>query len=223
MFPDLTRDDVFRLETQRLWLRWPRASDAAAIAAFASLPEVAQMTAAIPHPYPAQEADRFIFKARADNTAGRALHLAMTRKNGPRAIFGLVSAVAAGQQEVELGYAIAPEMWDQGYATEAAQIVIDTVFALTPATRIVANTRVNNPASRAVLEKAGFVYLDTGLDPLPARGGLHPCDRFGLERSTWRVAGGLRTLPAMAHQRDADGTPVLTERLADPKAALHEY
>ena len=29
MFPDLTRDDVFRLETRRLWLRWPRAADAA--------------------------------------------------------------------------------------------------------------------------------------------------------------------------------------------------
>ncbi|MFZ0559474.1 MAG: N-acetyltransferase, partial [Methylovirgula sp.] len=52
MFPDLTRDDVFRLETTRLWLRWPRASDAAAVAAFAALPQVAQMTGNIPHPYP---------------------------------------------------------------------------------------------------------------------------------------------------------------------------
>ncbi|MEW6435695.1 MAG: GNAT family N-acetyltransferase [Pseudomonadota bacterium] len=216
MFPDLTRDDVFRLETQRLWLRWPRAADAATITAFASLPEVAQMTAAIPHPYPAQEADRFIFKARADNAAGRALHLALTRKNGPRAVFGLVSAIAEGPQEVELGYAIAPEMWDQGFATEAARIVIDTVFALTPATRILANSRVNNPASRAVLEKLGFTYADTGLDPLPARGGLHPCDRFRFERSKWRAAGGLRVLPPMVHQHDG-------ERLADPKAAVHEY
>ncbi len=92
MFPDLTRDDVFRLETQRLWLRWPRAADAAAITAFASRPEVAQMTAAIPYPYPAQEADRFIFEARADNAAGRALHLALTLKGGPRTVVGLVSA-----------------------------------------------------------------------------------------------------------------------------------
>ena len=216
MFPDLTRDDVFRLETRRLWLRWPRTAYAAAITAIASLPDVAQMTAAIPHPYPAQEADRFIFQARADNAAGRALHLALTRKNSPRAVFGLFSAIADGPQEVELGYAVAPEMWDQGYATEAGRIVIDTIFALTPATRIVANTRVNNPASRAVLEKLGFAYLNTGLDPLPARGGLHPCDRFRLERAAWRAACGLRALPAMVHQRDG-------ERLADPKAAVHEY
>jgi RimJ/RimL family protein N-acetyltransferase len=211
MFPDLTRDDVFRLETQRLWLRWPRATDAAAVTAFASLPEVAQMTAAIPHPYPAQEAERFILKARADNAAGRALHLALTRKNGPRAVFGLISAVVEGPREVELGYAIAPEMWDQGFATEAAQIMIDTVFTLTPATRIVANARVSNIGSRAVLDKTGFTYVDTGLDPLPARGGLHPCDRFELTRAAWRLAGA-RALPAMVHQRKAD-----------PARELHEY
>ncbi len=132
MFPDLTRDDVFRLETRRLWLRWPRAADAAAIAAFASQPEVAQMTAAIPHPYPAQEADRFIFKARADNAAGRALHLALTPKGGPRTVLGLVSAIATGPYEVEIGYAITPEMWDQGYASEAARVLIDTIFAPDP-------------------------------------------------------------------------------------------
>ena len=28
MFPEITRDDIFRLETERLWLRWPRAADA---------------------------------------------------------------------------------------------------------------------------------------------------------------------------------------------------
>ena len=223
MFPDLTRDDIFRLETERLWLRWPRASDAAAITAFASLPEVAQMTDAIPHPYPVGEADRFVFNARAENAAGKALHFALTRKNGPRAPFGLVSAVMEAPQEVALGYIIAPDMWGEGYASEAARIVIDTVFGLTPAMRVVANARVNNPGSRAVLEKSGFVYIDSGLDLLPARGGLHPCDRFELTRQKWRTAHGLRTLPAMSHQHEAPATAVLSESLADPKAKALEY
>ena len=59
MFPDITCDDIFRLETRRLWLRWLRAADAPAVASFASLAPVAQMTAAIPHPYPAGEAGAF--------------------------------------------------------------------------------------------------------------------------------------------------------------------
>ena len=42
MFPDLARDDVFRLETARLWLRWPRAADAAALHRFCSMWEVAR-------------------------------------------------------------------------------------------------------------------------------------------------------------------------------------
>ena len=35
MFPDLLRDDVFRLETRRLWLRWPRAGDVSLVARLA--------------------------------------------------------------------------------------------------------------------------------------------------------------------------------------------
>ena len=45
MFPDLTADDIFRIETKRLWLRWPRASDAPTITSFVSLAQVARMTA----------------------------------------------------------------------------------------------------------------------------------------------------------------------------------
>ena len=54
MFPDLFRDDVFTLETPRLFLRWPKASDAPAIALQAGDRKVAEMTANIPHPYPSE-------------------------------------------------------------------------------------------------------------------------------------------------------------------------
>jgi hypothetical protein len=69
MFPDIARDDVFHLETSRLWLRWPRVKDAAAIERYSSRWEVARMTARIPHPYPPGEAERFIFAARQANAA----------------------------------------------------------------------------------------------------------------------------------------------------------
>ena len=56
MFPDLTRDDVFRLETRRLWLRWPRLADVQAIVRLAGEKAVADMTARIPHPYHPEDA-----------------------------------------------------------------------------------------------------------------------------------------------------------------------
>ena len=62
MFPEITRDDIFRLETQRLWLRWPRAADGEAIAQHCSDPDVALNTANIPHPYALADAERFVFE-----------------------------------------------------------------------------------------------------------------------------------------------------------------
>src|SRR5271165_313723 len=116
MFLDLTRDDIFRLETKRLWLRWPRAGDAPAIKKFASLAETARMTASIPHPYPAGEAERFIFKARADNANGKALVLVITQKGDARPTIGLVSAILSEAAEIELGFMLTPAVWGKGFA-----------------------------------------------------------------------------------------------------------
>lgn len=214
MFPDLTSDDIFRIETQRLWLRWPRVSDTAAIASFASLPQIARMTALIPHPYPAGEAERFVMKARADNASGSALVLAVVQKKGAQQAIGVLSAISASPDDIEIGYILAPAVWDKGYASEAIKSFIDVVFSLTRARRILANSRIENLASRRVLEKTGFAFADTGLDYLPARGGLHPCDRFQLDRKSWaagrRRSDDKRGMPPMAQQAQtlSDAIPV---------------
>lgn len=189
MFPDLTSDDVFHLETKRLWLRWPRACDAVAISGFASLADTARMTASIPHPYPPGEAERFILKSRRDNANGKALVLVIEQKSGARPTIGLVSATLSEQQDIELGYVVAPAARGKGFATEAVKALVEAVFSLTGVERIFANARTMNQGSRRVLEKCGFAYIDTGFDFLPARGGLHPCDRFQLDRKAFAAAG----------------------------------
>ncbi len=199
--PDLTCDDIFRLETKRLWLRWPRATDAAALTAFASLAHVARMTSDIPHPYPPREADRFILQTRAENAAGTALHLVIAQKSGARPVIGVISLVLTENGEAEIGYVVKPEVWGKGFATEAVRAVLDMIFGLTAIPRVRANCRVGNVASQRVLEKTGFAYVDSGLDLLPARGGLHRCDRFCLERADWRRMNCLGTrLPPMMQQ-----------------------
>ena len=202
MFPDITCDDIFRIESRRLWLRWLRATDAPAIAAFASLAVVAHMTASIPHPYPAGEADRFVLTARAATAAGHALILGMTLKNKARTLIGLVSAQIdpAVPHEVEIGYVTTPSQTGRGYATEAVRALIDTVFNLTEARTITASSRTINPASRRILEKCGFAFVASELRDLPARGGRHPCDVFQLARHSWAGRQGERRLPPMRHQ-----------------------
>ena len=185
MFPDIARDDVFRLETARLWLRWPRASDAPAIHRYCSKWEVAQYTARIPHPYPEGSAERFIFAAREANALGKDLTLMLTPVRGKRDPFGAISLERRGVDRLTLGYALAPEAWGKGYATEATEAMIDAAFAMTPAVEINASVRVENAASRRVLEKVGLRHVGTGPQGAPARGGMVDCDRFQMSRAEW--------------------------------------
>src|SRR5271165_6393884 len=186
MFPDLARDDVFRLETARLWLRWPRASDEAAIHRFCSSPEVALATGRIPYPYPPGSAQRFIYAAREGNASGRDLTLVMTPSKGKREAIGSISLGSRGLDRLTLGFVLAPEFWGKGLATEAASAMVDTGFTLTPA--------VDNLASRRVLEKCGFVVVSTGPKGAPARGRLIESHEFRLARRSWAEAATSRRI-----------------------------
>jgi RimJ/RimL family protein N-acetyltransferase len=196
MFPDIARDDVFRLETSRLWLRWPRVADAASIQRYSSKWEVARFTARIPHPYPAGEAERFIFAARQANAAGQDLILAVASNRGKREPFGMISVESRRQERLTLGYALAPEAWGKGYATEAVQAILEASFLFTNAVEIMATARIENLASRRVLEKCGFVHLGLGREGAPARGGMVDVDRFSLQRAVWAQTHGPRAVAA---------------------------
>lgn len=194
VFPDLTRDDVFRLETPRLWLRWQRHADAPHLAAFARLAPVAEMTGTWPHPLPEGEVERRIFNSRKANATGTSLILAMTPRGKPNLQIGSI-AVAPPREgpaggSLSLGYMLHPDHWGQGLVVEAAQALIDTTFTYTATDTVTADVRVINHASRRVLEKCGFRHEGSSLKLLPARGGMTPLDTFTLDRKTWLALSG---------------------------------
>ena len=86
---------------------------------------------------------------------------------------------------MSVGYVLAPEVWGRGYASEAVAAMVDAAFSLTHVIEINASVRVENPASRRVLEKAGFRFVGAGQQGAPARGGLVDCDRLALSRASW--------------------------------------
>ena len=194
MFPDIVRDDVFRLETPRLWLRWPRCGDAAAIELYCSKWEVARHTARIPHPYPKGGAERYIYAAREANTLGQDLRLALTPISAPRLVIGLVSLERCGDGRLTLGYALAPEAWGRGLATEAVASIVGVAFALTQVEEIKASVHLDNPASGRVLAKNGFRDVGRGLRDAPARGAMIECDDYALTRERWKAGGGALAL-----------------------------
>lgn len=60
------------------------------------------------------------------------------------------------QAEVSLMWAILPELWGKGYATETACALIEVLFEQGNLKRIIATTEHDNLVSQRVMEKAGM-------------------------------------------------------------------
>ena len=64
----------------------------------------------------------------------------------------------SGDADFHLGYALVPEAWGQGFATELVRSGIPYFFQRTDKTTVFAITSAANIASQRVLLKSGFVY-----------------------------------------------------------------
>ncbi len=185
MFPDLMRDDVFRLETDRLWLRWPRASDAVRIAELAGDRDVAEMTARIPHPYPPGAAAEMVLTNRAGNLAGKRIAVVMAFKSRPNEMLGVVGLYQTGPSDALLGYWLGKPYWGRGLMSEAVCALIGLSTRVAAVNCFTASVRAGDSRSRRLLDKAGFVSEGAGVEPAPARGGSLPIERFRLTREIW--------------------------------------
>jgi RimJ/RimL family protein N-acetyltransferase len=179
----------FVLKTGRVMLRTAIPDDARAIATLLNDRRVADNMAGVPHPYTLEDAETAIEAAN-----GKPLFvIALT---DGRIIGGCGLAVHADYPE--LGYWLGVPYWGNGYATEAAQTLIDFAFADLDCTELRAGARVSNPASRRVLEKCGFQWTGMQLERVHALDSSEPSDRFRLDHGLWasqRNSGKL-ALPA---------------------------
>ena len=84
-----------------------------------------------------------------------------------------------------LGYKIGSRWWNQGYASEAAEAVIDYMFQHTDIERIDAFCSVGNPASGKVMEKIGMHREGVLRHYYKTRDGFHDCTFYGMIRDDW--------------------------------------
>lgn len=198
MFCELTRDDVFRLETRRLWLRWPTAADSEAMHRIAADREVALMTATWPHPLPEGEAARRIDKMRSTNANGHSLVLALAPKVEPGKIVGCAGAFAIEAGIMDLGYFLAPDHWGRGYMTETVAAIVEASFRCSTTMLVRAGCWSHNTASRRVLEKCGFSGV--GVRPCKALArsgdGALQAEHFELTRPEWHALMRTRRIAA---------------------------
>ena len=71
---------------------------------------------------------------------------------------GLQWTMVGGETSIEVGWAVLPQAWNQGIATELAAASLAVGFDELGLDSIVAYTLVNNGASRRVMEKSGFMF-----------------------------------------------------------------
>lgn len=207
------------LDTARLVLRPARLEDAAPIARLASDPELARYTR-IPHPLTPEAAGLHIA-----GTGNRdILLLAERRVDG--ALLGAVRLTTGEDaEEARIGYWIARDFWNHGYATEAVRRVLRMAFDQLGVACVTADVVPENAASVRVLEGLGFadtcrvVACETWQQTLEAR-------RYVLAAKDWRARHAARPLLLVvaAALVDADGRVLLTRRPeGKPLAGLWEF
>ncbi|HVK91562.1 MAG TPA: GNAT family protein [Mycoplana sp.] len=181
--PEQSRTDCPILLSQRLVLRAPHEDDIDALAHLANNANIANMVARMPHPYTIADAADFVRRTKA-GAIGKCVYAITKADNG--AFLGCCGIEPHEDgRTVELGYWLGEPHWNQGYATEAAQILTDMVFRTRDVDQIDARVRVMNIASRRVIQKCGFQFQATGMVQSLAVGGMVPVEWYRLDRKTW--------------------------------------
>lgn len=190
-----------RLYTPRLCLRPLGLEDVSRIEGLAGDLRVAQMTAHIPHPYPAGSAETWIRTLGPAAAEGRAftfgVTLTGTRTPGREAdptdtghlvgVVGLTLENDPEQERATLGYWIGTSYWNRGFATEAARAVVDFGFARRHLHRLSAEHFGENPASGRVMQKLGMTREGLLRAHFFRFGQFHDVVCYGLLRTEWEA------------------------------------
>ena len=123
------------LITKRLTLRPFIPDDAFDVERFAGMREIADTTLSIPHPYPHGAAAEWILTHAPAWENGSTATFAIVETRTGRLVGVTSLMINREHRRAELGYWIAFDRWNQGYATESNQRLIDfgfEVLGITP-------------------------------------------------------------------------------------------
>lgn len=145
------------LATSRLRLRPLQLGDAPVIEATAHAREIADAMISLPHPYPQDEASRYLAHVQAEREAGRSIAFAIEDWSDG-AFLGIVElrAIEREHAQGELSFWLTPDVWGRGIMSEALQGVVHYAFVALGLNRLYAYHMLRNPSSGRVLEKNGF-------------------------------------------------------------------
>lgn len=181
------------IRTERLVLRTVRPGDRRAIGRYCADPQVTRYL-----PFPALDDDGLdrrmerLLAATAPSAPEEFLALAVER--GGELVGDLMLRFTASHGPgdppaiAELGWVFSPEVAGRGYATEAAQALVDLAFGHYPLHRLVAQLDPRNEASARLCERLGMRHEAHTREDYPDRdGGWSDTSVYGLLRREWEA------------------------------------
>ena len=166
------------IETERLILRDWRDDD---VEPYADMMVELEVGMWLGGPFSRKQARERVERFRASLAETGLGRLAVERRSDGRLIGHCGLAPTAADQPMpqglEIGWALAPEAWGAGYATEAARAVIADGFARRDAAEILAFTGTTNLRSQAVMQRLGMVRMAERDFDHPLLAADHPLKR----------------------------------------------
>ncbi|WP_240633301.1 GNAT family N-acetyltransferase [Paenibacillus montanisoli] len=173
------------LQTTRLLLRPFERKDAAIVQSLAGQYEVARTTLSLPHPYPDGAAEAWIDFRKDAAKHGHGYTFAIV-ESASRQVMGCISlTISAEHRRAEIGYWLGKQYWGQGYATEAATRIVRFGFEALQLNRILGAAMTKNPASCAVLRKAGLKHEGTFKQHIRKWDHFEDLDYFGITKEAY--------------------------------------
>ncbi|MBS4192211.1 GNAT family N-acetyltransferase [Bacillus sp. FJAT-49705] len=144
------------ITTKRLELRLFQKSDAAAVAKLCNNYNIFKNTLYLPYPYSIEDALSWIEHHLDNFNANKSYEFAITDKESGE----LYGAIALSNNQKfnngEIAYWIGEEFWGNGYATEAAQAILQFAFDEKQYHKVFARYFNSNQASGRVMQKLGM-------------------------------------------------------------------
>ncbi|BFI96556.1 MAG: GNAT family N-acetyltransferase [Rhodanobacter sp.] len=169
-----------RIETERLLLRPPQASDFAGWAVFFADPEATRHMGG-PRSEPLAWR-HFLMMVGAWNIQGASSFSLIDKRNG-QWLGWCGPWHPPGWPGREVGWSLSRAAWGHGYATEAALAAIDWIFSETDWDEVIHLITPDNLASQAVARRLGSSILRRIEMPEPFSGEI--VDVWGQSRETW--------------------------------------
>ena len=146
-----------RIETKRLILRSPKASDAEPMFSnWANDPEVTKYLTWNPHES-VEVTKMIVSRWLQEEEDPKTVRFLITVKGNDDPV-GSIDVVGYHDGDPEIGYCLSRKLWGQGYMTEACQAVMAYLFALGHK-RILIDAAEENAGSNRVIAKCGFRFV----------------------------------------------------------------